>query len=157
MALSRETLLRIAQTLVRYSYDEECKELAEQMLNELVPISEDNLTAALSSLIVDPLAFRLAMAIALGDHQKAIQQENDNGEKQDDGEKPGAVQFTRDRKWIGRMVRLEDGTIRAITNVEEGGANYIVLDNAWMYFPNGRYHRSLTSDIDIIEVLPESS
>jgi len=102
-----------------------------------------------------PALIRALQAIL--DNQKAIQQENDNGEKQDDGEKPRAVQFTRDRKWIGRTVRLKDGTIRAITNVEEGGPDYIVLDNACMYFPNGRYYRSLTSDIDIIEVLPESS
>ena len=93
---------------------------------------------------------------AILDNQQAIKQENNNGEQQDDGEKPGAVQFTRDRKWIGRMVRLRDGTICAITNVEEGEPDCIVSANGYRYFPNGRCYRSLTSGIDIIEVLPES-
>ena len=94
---------------------------------------------------------------AILDNQQAIKQENNNGEKQDDGEKPGAVQFTRDRKWIGRMVKLRDGTFRAITNVEEWDLDYIVLDNGRSYFLDGRYYGTSTSDIDIIEVLPKSS
>jgi len=94
---------------------------------------------------------------AILDNQQAIAGEKNNGKKQDDGEKPGAVQFTRDRKWIGRMVKLRDGTFRAITNVEEGDLDYIVLDNGRSYFSDGRYYGTSTSDIDIIEVLPKSS
>jgi hypothetical protein len=95
---------------------------------------------------------------AILDNQQAIKQENNNGEKQDDGEKLGVVQFTKDYKWIGRMVKLRDGTICAITNVEEGEQDYIILDSSRGYFPDGRYYNSgLTSDIDIIEVLPKGS
>jgi hypothetical protein len=94
---------------------------------------------------------------AILDNQQAIKQENNNGEKQDDGEKLGAVQFTRDRRWIGRMVKLRDGTICAITNVDEGELDYIVLANACRYFPDGRHYGGLTSGMDIIEVLPKSS
>ncbi len=95
---------------------------------------------------------------AILDNQQAIKQENNNGEKQNDGEKPGAVQFTRDRKWIGRMVKLRDGTIHAITDIKGGQWNYIVLDDGCCYGSDGFYYLDRgPSSIDIIEILPEGS
>ena len=83
---------------------------------------------------------------------------NQQAIKQDDGEKPRVVQFTRDREWIGRMVRLRDGTIRAIANVKEGRQDYIVLDNGYSYYSDGFYWRNgVSSTIDIVEILPEGS
>jgi len=95
---------------------------------------------------------------AILDNQQAIAGEKSNGEKQDDGEKPGAVQFTRDREWIGRMVKLRDGTIRAITGLRECQPDYVTLDNGRGYYSNGRYYAGdCPSEVDIIEILPEGS
>jgi len=95
---------------------------------------------------------------AILDNQQAIKQENNNGEKQKDGEKPGVVQFTRDHKWIGRMVKLRDGTIRTIANVREGHQDYIVLDNGHCYSSDGFYWgNGVSSTIDIVEILPGCS
>ena len=95
---------------------------------------------------------------AILDNQQAIKQENNNSEKQGDGEKQGAVQFTRDRKWIGRMVKLRDGTIHAITGLRECQPDYIALDNGHGYYSNGHYYAGYCkSEIDIIEILPEGS
>jgi len=95
---------------------------------------------------------------AILDNQQAIAGEKSNGEKQDDGEKPGAVQFTRDHKWIGRMVKLRGGTIHAITGIREGRLDYIVLDNGSCYGSDGFYWKNgVSSTIDIVEILPEGS
>ena len=83
---------------------------------------------------------------------------NQQAIKQDDGEKPGVVQFTRDREWIGRMVRLRDGTIHAITGIREDRLDYIVLDNGSCYGSDGFYWgNGVSSTIDIVEILPEGS
>jgi len=151
MALSRKTLLRIAQTLARYSYDEECKELAEQVLNELVPISEDNLAVALSSLIVDPLAFRLAMAIALGGQG----QTNAPVElaDPDDAESFGPFHFDNNPKWIGRKVQLRNGetsVIDAVVSDWSGEVNDepIRLGDYIRLHKDGRYYHSPYSPQD---------
>jgi len=161
MPLSRETLLRIAQTLSRYSYDEECKELAEQVLNELIPISEDNLTVALSSLLVDPLAFRLAMAIALGDQG----QTNAPIElaDPDDAESFGPFHFDNNPKWIGRKVELRDGGILTIRHVDdtwcgEAGDEPICLkDDTWCHEDGRYYYNAGDHECDIVRLLAKGA
>ena len=161
MALSRKTLLRIAQTLARYSYDEECKELAEQVLNELVPISEDNLTVALSGLSVDPLAFRLAMAIALGDQW----QTNAPVElaDPDDAESFGPFHFDNNPKWIGRKVELRNGETSVIDAVDpswsgEDDDEPIGLGNGKWCHKDGRYyHISGDHKWDIVRLLAKGA
>jgi hypothetical protein len=161
MALSRETFLRIAQALARYSYDEECKELAEQVLNELVPISEDNLAVALSSLIVDPLAFRLAMAIALGDQG----QTNAPVElaDPDDAESFGPFHFDNNPKWIGRKVVIRNGGILTIQHVDdtwsgEADDEPIMLENGKWCHKDGRYYfAGNDNDWDIVRLLAKGA
>ena len=164
MALSRETLLRIAQSLARYSYDEECKELAEQVLNNLVPISEDNLTTALSSLVVDPLAFRLAMAIALGDQgQTSTSTEPAEIIDPDDAESSGPFHFDNNPKWIGRKVELRNGDILVIDAVDtrwsgEADDEPICLEDGVWCHKDGRYYYDAGDDgLDIVRLLAKGA
>jgi len=164
MALSRETLLRIAQTLSRYSYDEECRELAEQVLNELVPISEDNLTVALSSLIVDPLAFRLAMAIALGDQgQASAPVKPAELIDPDDAESFGPFHFDNNSEWIGRKVELRNGTTLVIDAVDsdwsgEADDETICLeDGTWCHKDGRYYYNAGDHEWDIVRLLAKGA
>jgi len=164
MALSRETLLRIAQSLARYSYDEECKELAEQVLNDLVPISEDNLTTALSSLVVDPLSFRLAMAIALGDQgQASTSTEPVELADPDDAESSGPFHFDNNPKWIGRKVELRNGEFSVIEDVDvnwdgEADNEPIKLDNSMWICKDGRYYYNAGDNkFDIVRLLAKGA
>jgi len=164
MALSRETLLRIAQSLARYSYDEECKELAEQVLNDLVPISEDNLTTALSSLVVDPLAFRLAMAIALGDQgQASTPTEPAEIIDPDDAESSGPFHFDNNPKWIGRKVELRNGEFSVIEYVDvnwdgEADSEPIRLEDGTWCHKHGRYYYNAgDSELDIVRLLAKGA
>lgn len=164
MALSRETLLRIAQSLARYSYDEECKELAEQVLNDLVPISEDNLTTALSSLVVDPLAFRLAMAIALGDQgQTSASVEVAELADPDDAESSGPFHFDNNPKWIGRKVELRNGEILVIGAVDtdwggEADDEPIGLgDGTWCHKDGHYYYNAGDHKLDIVRLLAKGA
>jgi len=164
MALSRETLLRIAQSLAQYSYNEECKELAEQVLNDLVPISEDNLATALSSLVVDPLAFRLAMAIALGDQgQASTSTEPAELIDPDDAESSGPFHFDNNPKWIGRRVEIRNGEILVIDDVNtswsgEADDEPICLgDDKWC-FQDGRYYYDAgDNEFDIVRLLAKGA
>jgi len=162
MALSRETLLRIAQSLARYSYDEECKELAEQVLNDLVPISEDNLATALSSLVVDPLAFRLAMAIALGDQGQASTSTEEIIDP-DDAESSGPFYFDNNPKWIGRKVELRNGEFSVIEDVDvnwdgEADNEPIRLDNSLWICKDGRYcYNAGDNKFDIVRLLAKGA
>jgi len=164
MALSRETLLRIAQTLSRYRYDKECKELAEQVLNELVPISEDNLTVALSSLIVDPLAFRLAMVIALGDQKQASASVKPAELiDPDDAESFGPFHFDNNPKWIGRKVVTRDGEASVIDTVDtdwsgENDDEPIRLENgAWCHKDGRYYYNAGDHEWDIVRLLAKGA
>ena len=164
MALSRETLVRIAQTLARYRYDKECKELAEQVLNDLVPISEDNLTTALSSLVVDPLAFRLAMAIALGDQgQTSTSTEPAEIIDPDDAESSGPFHFDNNPKWIGRKVELRNGEILVIDAVdtrwsgEDNNEPIRLKDGAWCHKDGRYYYNAGDHEWDIVYLLAKGA
>ena len=164
MALSRETLVRIAQTLARYRYDKECKELAEQVLNDLVPISEDNLTTALSSLVVDPLNFRLAMAIALGDQRQAgASLEPAELADPDDAESSGPFHFDNNPKWIGRKVVRRNNDILVIHAVdtdwsgEDDSEPICLRDGAWCHKDGRYYYDAGDNGLDIVRLLAKGA
>jgi len=97
---------------------------------------------------------------AILDNQRAIEEEkevNGGNQEESDDERAGEVRFTRDPKWIGREVRLKDGSIRTIDSFGLS-PDYVFLDNGENYYPNGRYYKGDSpSVIDIVEVLPEGS
>jgi len=164
MALSREILIRIGKVLTRYSYEEECRELAEQVLNELVPIREDNLAAALSSLSIDPLSFRLAMAIALGDQgQASAPLEPAKLADPDDAESYGPFHFDNNPKWIGRKVELMNGDILVIDAVDtnrsgEADDETIHLEDGTWYHKDGRYYYDGGDhELDIVRLLAKGA
>jgi len=109
-------------------------------------------------ILLDEIPALVQALKAILDNQRAIAEEKEvDGENQgeSDDEKAGTVQFTRDPKWIGRKVRLKDGSIETIASFGLS-PDYVVLDNGDTYYPNGHYYKGDSpSVIDIVEVLPE--
>lgn len=164
MALSREILIRIGKVLTRYSYEEECRELAEQVLNELVPIREDNLAAALSSLVVDPLSFRLAMAIALGGQgQASTSTEPAEPIDPDDAESSGPFHFDNNPKWIGRKVKLRNGEFSVIEDVDPDWSGKAdnepirLYNGIWIYKDGRYYYDAGDHKLDIVRLLAKGA
>lgn len=165
--VSHDTFLRITKTLISYRGIEGFAGLADTLLSELVEIPAERLEEAMAYLkdqqiIIDPLVFRMAMAIA---GQKEKPAEPVEPEDPNDAESNGPFHFDNNPKWIGRKVVLRNGETETITAVDphwEPGNDEeepICLENgAWLY-DNGRYYQyeDGKSENDIIRLLAKGA
>jgi hypothetical protein len=163
--VSHDTFLRITKTLISYRGIEGFADLADTLLSELVEIPAEHLEEAMAYLkdqqiIIDPLVFRMAMAIA---GQKEKPAESAELADPDDAESSGPFHFDNNPKWIGRKVVRRNNDILVIHAVdtdwsgEDDSEQICLRDGAWCHKDGRYYYNAGDHEWDIVRLLAKGA